>query len=196
MAYTWPVTAAEAKTQLSKTDTVDDTELQGFVEAITAVVESITGPIAATSYTESIDGGESTIALRHLPVVSVTSITEYQGNNAVTLTEATTPAGATSGLNYSLDKATGVITRLSGPGWAYPFFVGTRNIVVTYTAGYATAPANVRLAALELIRENWTQSKNGGRRPQTDDGYTINGWFVPNRVHELLRPNAQIPGIG
>jgi hypothetical protein len=74
---------------------------------------------------------------------------------------------------------------------------------VNYTAGYAAVPQNVRLGTLELLRVNWQQTQQGGR-PQygsggfgADDlvGYQVLGYFVPNRVRELLAPSRRAPSI-
>lgn len=178
---------------ISKSDTVDDVELGGFVDAITGVVESITGPINSVAVTDTFSPCEaSRVYLRRVPVLAVTSVKEYRGSTTYTLTNQ--PVGsATDVYGYSLDDASyGVVVRRSVASVEVPF---GDIVVVTYTAGYATVPANVRLAALELIRENWVGSKNPGRRPPAEQQWDVNGFYVPQGIRELLRPNAAMPGI-
>lgn len=186
-------------------DTTQDAELQGFLDAATAVVENICGPIVSRSSiveAHSGNGARTTIVLRQRPVQSVQSVTEYVGGNtAQALTLAANPAAATT-YSYTLDIETGTLTRRVGTGQSYPFTAGDDNIVVTYTAGFAAVPANVRLAALFQAAHLYQSSQLGGRPSwagagnQGDDGYsTSSGYAIPNRVRELLEPNNRIAGF-
>ena len=150
---------------------------------------------------EWFDGGGQQVMLRS-PVVSVSLLTEASGNSVQTLTEEPLTA-AGDGYGYTLNATTGVVTRRSN-GIAVTFADGVENIHAQYTAGVCadtlSTPANVALGALEIIRLNW-QPQQGGNRPQmgTDvpmtDGLRMLGFFVPNRVMELLQPNVSSFGI-
>ena len=196
------VTVAEAKTHLNipASDTSQDTEIQGFIDAAQPLIEDITGPVATASHTEYFDGGCSTIVLSWLPVVSVTSVTEYYGLSTFPLTNQ--PLGSqTDAFGYTLDAATGQITRRTFGGEAAQFAAGAKNVKVVYTAGLNSTPGNVRLAALELIRHLWQQSQQGGR-PRFGGNAILDGenhvpigFALPDRVVELLAPNRRPPGV-
>jgi len=200
------VSLDEAKLHLDMptSDTTVDAELQGFIDAATPLIENICGPITSESVTEWHDGGagdRSALVLRRRPVLSVTSVTEYLGQTPQVLAAATTPANAAA-LSYSLEVATGTIIRRSAAGTVYPFAWGEQNVQVVYTAGFGSTPANVRLAALELIRHLWQSTQQGGRpafngNPADGNGFgpAGGGYAVPNFVIELLKPNERIPGI-
>ena len=203
MAYTWPVTAAEVRSELNLgTDTSQDAELQGFVDAATALIENYTGPITGTQYSEVHDGGAPTICLRRLPVISIQSITMYVALAAYPLTLQ--PLGSTTdNYGYSLDDPlTGVVTHRSSSGTPTAFWGGPRSITVTYTAGRANVPANVRLAALELIREMWSSTQRGnstGRPiPGGDDAVNEPAYItddLPPMVRRLLMSERQPQGL-
>jgi hypothetical protein len=178
------------------------TEMARFISATTAVVERITGPVVQRSYDEWLDGGGQQVMLRS-PVVSVTLLTESSGNAVQTLAEEPLTA-AGDGYGYTINKTTGVVTRRAS-GSATTFADGVENIHAQYTAGLCadtpSVPANVALAALEIIRVNWQPQQSGNRPsmgqvdPNVADGLRMLGFFVPNRVMELLQPNITSFGI-
>lgn len=179
MAVTDIVTVAEVKTHLNipATDTSQDAELAGFVEAATPVIEHITGPVVARSVVENHDGGCDAIVLRQPPVVSVTSVTE----------DGTTVASS----EYTLSDS-GVLYRTYGV-----WMPGRGKVRVTYQAGRSPVPASIALAAKELIRVNWRPQQGGNFSPfdggpgDVGAGEPRLGFFVPNRVVEMLVPHAQ-----
>lgn len=181
------------------------TEMATFISAVTPVVEDITGPVVSRQFDEWYDGGSPIIVLDNTPVTQVTTVTETFGANVIrTLTlqqlDGQTPVDA---YGYTIDLVTGTLVRRVS-GMSGPFARGRRNVHVVYTAGYGAAttnvPANIRLGALELIRVNW-QPQQGGNRPpmgvidpQVGDSMRL-GFFVPNRVMELLSPTRGSYGI-
>lgn len=180
------VTLNEAKSNLGITVTTYDTQLQTFVDAADRVIEDITGPVLAASVTETFNGGRQSVVLRS-PAASVTSVTV----DGTALAAGDFTADLASGVVYS--GSTTVPTTFS---------YGRQNIVVEYTVGADTVDANVKLAALELIRF-WWQVGHQGNRPGFDQqasfGYdqtvTPSGFAVPRRVIELCGPNMRRPGI-
>jgi hypothetical protein len=213
------VTLADAKTELRipSGDTSNDVSLQLFVDAVCQVVQGIVGPVDPTSYTEWYDGGRDTIVLEHRPVISITSVTEWQGSVSYPLNDATPPGDVNDVFGYMPFKDRGTIQRTSYgvPSWfaALPWWatrtpawftgqanraaIGLGRVQVVYTAGWATAPPNVRLGTLELIRENWSDTQRGqstGRPIPGPDGVpeqTYAGYFVTARVRELLLVHQQ-----
>lgn len=208
MATTDLVTISDVADHLNW-DTAQQTkyaaEMAGFISAVTAVVEDITGPVVTRDYDEWYDGGSPIIVLDNVPVTAVTTVTETFGANVIrTLTlqqlDGVTPVDA---YGYTIDMETGTLVRRVS-GMTGPFAGGRRNVHVVYSAGYGAAtanvPPNIWLAALELIRVNW-QPQQGGNRPamgvidpQVGDSMRL-GYFVPNRVMELLAPTHGSYGI-
>lgn len=209
MPYTsWPVTLAEAKTHLNITSTVNDGELQGFIDAATEVIETYVGTVATgttqtdTFVTDSTNlwpyhygtwprytYGTRTIDLRHGPVQAVTSVSvsSMDGANAVTMDAS----------SYRLDPVLGTVTVIDGSAFG-PL------VTVTYTAGRATVPATVRLAALILIQHLWETQRAGSELPSApspdfdetaNPGFSNSGFIIPNRVHELLTPYLLPPVV-
>lgn len=185
---------------IQTTDKVRDAKLLRFIDAATPVIENITGPIVVKTYTnEQHDGGTWFIEVRHRPIVSVASVTEWRANIAYPLTQVATPD---LGTIYSYQwEPTGRIVRRTVGGGQTPFPVGSNAVAVTYNAGYITPPANVVQGVLELLRANFQATQQG--RPKSGGGdvdgaldHVINqGFFVPWRVQELLSPNKRHPSI-
>ena len=196
------VTISEVRTHLNipASDTSHDTELQGFMDAAQVIIENIVGSVVQTTYTETYDGGNSYIEFRHKPVFSITSVSEYQGSTLTAVAVATNPALATTP-SYTFDSFMNRVVRRNAGGWESYFPLGANAIAITYVAGLASVPANVRLAALELIRHLYQQTQQGGRPSfggsGSDETYSPgSGYAVPNRVLELLDATPKlIPGI-
>lgn len=196
MAYTWPVTVAEVKAELNTTSTADDTELQGFIDAATSVVENITGPVASTAYTERHDGGQPAIVLTRYPVITVDSITEYdtQGTGT-TLNQEPLGTATYTDDGYRVDLPVGVLTRTAG-GIVTRFAPGTANVVVSYHAGQSTVPAAVRMAALEFIRRWWTSSQASGSVTYPVDLDQLSGQDLTGpSIRTLLAPYRKAPHV-
>jgi hypothetical protein len=180
------------------------TEMARFISATTAVVEDISGPVVQRAFDEWYSGGSSRLQLSNYPVASVTLVEESYGGDVLwTLTEQPVDQTGGDAYGYTIDKTHGMLVRRASHV-AIPFAAGALNVHVQYTAGMcadtASVPPNIALAALELIRINW-QPQQGGNRPQmgaTDmpvaDALRL-GFFVPNRVMEILKPNANRFGI-
>lgn len=206
MAVTDLATLADLKAHLNipASDTTQDGELQGFLDAATPVIENITGPIVARTVTaERHSGGmgnRTTLVLRQRPVTAVTEVVEYVGNTAQTLAVVADPTQVTA-YCVTFDPETAQLVRRVNGGQEYPYAWGVDNIWVTYTCGWSAVPANVRLAALFQAAHLYQTSQLGGRPAWNsggiDDAYASppSSYAVPNRVRELLDGNQRIPGI-
>lgn len=178
------VTLADAKAQLNipVTDTSEDAELQGFVDAATAAVETQLGQVVEPrTVVDQLDfsSGATSFLLRSVPVISLTSIVSLDGTQTWT---------AAPPVMY-VDAASGLVTVLSGAP-----VLGS--VLATYQAGMAVVPANVRLAALIIIQHLWeTQRGTMGVQLGGDaDNYVAGrGFAIPRRAIELLGP--QLPGV-
>lgn len=123
-------------------DSSSDEELTRLIGAASSWFESATGlTFAQVTYTGEKQNGpqfrsKTSILPKNIPVISVTS---------VAVDGVTIPAQTTAG----------------GDGWAlvddviylvgYSVPPGVANVVITYVAGYATVPADVQQAVIEIV---------------------------------------------
>lgn len=200
MPYTWPPTLDEVKAALNKTTTADDTELQGVIDAAVAALENhpgyrITDAVTTNTYTEWYDGGSDTIVLRHYPVTAITSVTEYLPTSQALAAEPLDTTSTFTGYGYSIDLATGIVSRTSG-GSSYTF---QGQVQVVYTAGSPTVPADIREAALKLVDHMWSDQRGASAQPfnTSGDEYQppVTGHLLPWEVEELLAPYRRTPAI-
>ncbi|MGW4876543.1 head-tail connector protein [Streptomyces sp. NPDC004262] len=142
------VTLAEAKKQLriAEDDTSDDDELQGYVDAITGVVEDHKKEIIEPrEIREDLDlCGRRRFRLWKVPVISLVSIATFDGS--VTWDVA----------NMRPDPETGLVRVLSGTP-------PSGGVEVVYQAGYTTIPDRYKRGALVILQHTWeTQRGKGG----------------------------------
>lgn len=190
--------AADVLPHLNMTSVPSDggRELQGFITAAQVVIEDIVGHVVPATFDEFYDGGNTSISLRHLPVLSIASITEIIGITGYTITPQ--PVGSpVDNFGYTLDvPKTGRVTRRSAGSAPYPWYQNIGNIEVVYTAGRTSVPGNVRLAMLELIRDWFQDGQQGYGKASSyapadgsssDDAYstTPSGYVVSNRIKQL-----------
>lgn len=191
------VTLAEAKQYLRVTTSNNDTVIQAMVDACIAQCDSWFGPVAARSVTEWHDGGSYTIALYKAPIISVDSVTEYILNTPYVLTEQPL-TGAVTQWGYTVELGAAQITRRVN-AMPSPFATGIRNVQVTYTAGRATVPADIHLAALEDIRGLWQQTQQGGRPDFSGSAQEADWTTGPMhqfpRLAALADGQEKLPGI-
>lgn len=184
------VTLDEAKTHLNIASDADDVELQSTLDAAEAAIETYLGvTLTPTAVTEWHDGSRTQIVLDKAPIVDVTSVTEYSGTTAQDLTAQPLDGSTFDGYGYEVDSVTGLLSRTSS-GYVARF---ASRVKVVYQAGYATLPADLKQAVLELTRHLWEtqRGRSAGRPvPGYDEEYqpTGQGFAFPNRVMELLRP--------
>ena len=136
-------TIDQLKEYLGDASDKDDTLLTRLVSAATDAIENYCGrTFASTVYTnEMYDGtGTQTLQLRNFPIISVTTLKEAGS----VLTTGTDPNGspAPDALIYAEEG------QLIRP-WFY-WLPYRRWYSVTYTAGYATVPAGIVQACLDL----------------------------------------------
>ena len=190
--------------RMSSNDTTFDARLLRLLDAITPAIEHITGPILQRVYQdETYDGGSVFISVRHRPIVQVTSVTEFRGPIPYVLTQVPTP-DLGSIYSYMFEPAGRIVRRTVGGGMT-PFPAGPDSVWITYTAGQATVPPNVREAAVRMVKLNWQPEELGGGRAfggggssYVDDNLPTGppiGFAVPGSVRELLVPNRRHPSI-
>jgi hypothetical protein len=153
--WTSYITLAEAKSWQqfpANAPTTNDAALEDVIAmACEAIQNYINRPIAPTEYTERHDGwsGEY-IMLNQYPIVEMVSVTEYQSAGGLISLSESTPQNPIDG--YQVNYLTGRMMRtFQGYSWPRPWFPGSRNIEVTYYAGYNPLPPALRIATRELI---------------------------------------------
>lgn len=150
--------------------TVNDTELRGYIDAATAVVENIVGAVVPRTVVEVLTG-DTILYLKQWPVLSLTSMVPY--------------IASTGGITYLtaalLIDENGAVRLTSG--WSLPY----NTYLVTYKAGRLEIPPAVSLAAKIIVQHMWDTQRGGGNLPLADDGTPIGmGFLVPRRAAELL----------
>lgn len=165
---------ADAKAYLNITSSDFDSELQTFIDAAEAAIAQRVGPLSTSSVTKRVPGYAWSLHLPIYPAVSLTSVTPV-GGSALTLAD------------LYLDQDSGAISYNGGS------FFSSAGYDVTYTAGRSPVPADLLMAARELLRHMWTTQRGSRTGPALD----IPGlaYSLPNRVLELIAPYELLPGL-
>ncbi|WP_069885274.1 phage gp6-like head-tail connector protein [Streptomyces luteocolor] len=181
------ITLAEAKAQLDIESTVHDTELQAYIDGMTAPIENLVGVVEPREVTETVDGTGTTLCLLKVPALALVSITpQLTGGAALDVAQ------------LHLDGATGIVRRLTGGR----FYGGPWT--ARYTVGRTEDAATIKLAARILIQHLWRTQYGASRGLMGvggGDDYSVTepipgfGYAVPNRVLELLEPYKLPPGV-
>lgn len=170
------LTLADAKLQLNKTSTTDDTELTFYVAATVKVIERLAGAVDPRAVTEVVRqrGGGRVLTLSTRPVMSVTSATSIDGSSTLDVASL-----------YVASPMAGMVRRtdegpISGGPWS-----------VVYQAGRASVPEHIGLAARILVAHLWETQRAGPISPPRltpDFSDAIPGtWFaIPDKVRQLL----------
>jgi hypothetical protein len=162
-----------------------DADVAAYIKAATPVLEKLTGPLISASRVRSFNGGKSGIALTEsiASAAAVTSITE--DGSPIT--------------DYVVDVDAGIIYA-GAAGARRKFATGSKNIVVSYTAGAVAIHPTLQLAARELVRhliQVGKQAPSPAFDPTGSGGVDASaivpmGFAVPRRVAELCEPFRQV----
>lgn len=188
-------------TQPSSTD---DANLQRVIDMACASVQNhINRPVGAQTFWERHDGwsGEY-IILKETPFLELVSCIEWQSSGGPINLVESTPENPVDGIQ--INYATGRIMRtFAGYSWPRPFFPGSRNIEVTYKAGFNPIPGDLWMGTVELVSHWWvnTQQQSALRLPgeSAKDEYEpeeTSGAFagIPYRVQAMIDP-YRLPGV-
>lgn len=183
--------AAKVKAYLGETGSGLDSILAALIPRVEARILTHLGRtrLESGAVTDEVHDGDDcreAIVLREWPATAVSSVTE----NGETL----------SASDYDLDVTRGRLYRLPS-GLTYspgPWSCGRRNLVVSYTAGYATLPEDLVSAA--TVQVAWDVKRTGhkggrlGERTQTvGDGtatYMVDEWAP--EVLSMLAPYRSV----
>ena len=192
------VTLADVKQFLNMASSTNDAQLSSMITAASTMWTRRVGQVAGSpSFSERYDGGTTSITLKNIPVQSVTSVVESWWNTSYTLTShQPDDAGAGSGFDYSIDLTTGIVFRREY-GRLVPFAPGTQNIHVTYVAGYAAIPEDIKQAILLLVGHMWETQRGRMVLPGQGAEGSWNpgmGFTWPRRVEEIAQ-TYYTPGL-
>lgn len=142
MAFT---TVDTVKLYLNKTNlTLQESQIVDMlISMVDGQIESYCGwEMLAKDYTNvTVDGnGESELDLGVLPINTVTLVKIDDGAGTVTTVTSEVKLKADEGIIYLPDTAT-----------LTSFTSGTRNVTLTYNAGYSTIPSELVFAATQLV---------------------------------------------
>lgn len=130
------ITRAEVKTDLGITGAAQDAKIDALLIPACTLVEAYCGTVVAQrTVTErlQLEDACSALTLRYAPAISLTSL-EFDG------------IAQTVG-DFRLAKSTAIVRHTLGTA-----FGAEGDWVVVYTAGFATVPAPIKQATLDLVR--------------------------------------------
>lgn len=153
-------TLPNVKSWLGLTANTDDTLLSRMVTALSQYIQTwLNRQIASASYAETRDGtGRNRLVFADYPVTAVSSVT-VDGVPIPASTGVTVPG-------YFFDDKS--IT-LRG----YVFTKGQGNVVLSYTAGYASTPVDLEQACIELIAFRYRERDRIGHSSKSLGGEVV-----------------------
>jgi hypothetical protein len=179
-----PLQDAKDALNIPQTNTTSDTEIAAYVATIGSNLERMTGgPLTNRVVTERAEmmDGQTVIAVRQRPLVSVTSITSASGG-AIDIS---------AGLD--LDVNAGLIRRKLGLPFYGPFYAWLPQVTVAYVAGWGVSvPAAFGTASRIILQNLWETQHGPSARPSMNvqaDMVTMPGFgfAIPNQAAELLQ---------
>tara|TARA_R110001592_G_scaffold45998_1_gene146711 strand:- start:593 stop:1180 length:588 start_codon:yes stop_codon:yes gene_type:complete len=178
------ITLQEYKTAEGITQPKEDARLNVLIPSVSQLVKTYCGnsfvDFFSSNKTEtfSIEWATHIVQLTESPVNAIVSVQEATSYGAA-LTTLTVGAQ-----EYALNKSTDCIYRTSAGGYKnWP--VGIETVKIVYTAGYATVPADLKLAVLDLITY-YLKDEHKARQ-------SIAGASIQNQTSSSQRDNVSFP---
>jgi len=137
----------------------------------------IARPIAPLTYFKRFSGwpgaNGAVINLPYYPVIEMIRVVEYRGQSGPYELKEQTPEHQYTE-SFQLEAMTGAVIRVFQGMIQRPWFPGSKNIEITWTAGFNPVPEDIRLATLEYIKKWWGGTQQGSRsvQPAGALGYT------------------------
>ncbi len=176
------VTLAEYKEAEGISSPKEDLRLSSIVPAVSQLVKTYCGNSLIDHYstnkveTFSIDWDTYLVQLTESPVNAIVSV---QKRDSVTESYSTVPT-----TDYYLDTATDSVLYVTGSTYKnWPRGAGA--VKVTYTAGYASTPKDLKLAVFDLITY-YLKDEHKERR-------TLGGASIQNQGSTSLRDSVAFP---
>jgi len=145
------ITLAEYKEAEGLSNPKDDLRLQTLIPSISELVKTYCGNSLLDYYstnkveTFSIDWATSVVQLTESPLNTVVSVEERRSYNEAYATLTT------ANFDYYVDGNTDSIIRTNSGGRTINWATGVGAVKITYTAGYATLPVDLKLAVIDLV---------------------------------------------
>ena len=145
------ITLAEYKEAEGLSNPKDDLRLQTLIPSISELVKAYCGNSLVDYYstnkaeTFSIDWATSVVQLTESPLNTVVSVEERRSYNEAYATLTT------ANFDYYVDGNTDSIIRTNSGGRTINWATGVGAVKITYTAGYATLPVDLKLAVIDLM---------------------------------------------
>jgi len=145
------ITLAEYKEAEGLSNPKDDLRLQTLIPSISELVKTYCGNSLLDYYstnkveTFSIDWATSVVQLTESPLNTVVSVEERRSYNEAYATLTT------ANFDYYVDGNTDSIIRTNSGGRTINWATGVGAVKITYTAGYATLPVDLKLAVIDLM---------------------------------------------
>ena len=179
------VTLTEYKINESINSVKDDERIEALILSVSQLVKTYCGNSIVDHYANetpkveefSISWGTNLVQLTESPVNSVTGIQYRDGFDQPYATLPTT--------EYFLEKSTDSIYRVTTSGIAKNWPLGPGSVKVTYTAGYESTPADLKLAVFDLITY-YLKDEHKARQ-------TLAGASIQNQASSSQRNNVAFP---
>ena len=177
------VTLNEYKINEGINSVKDDERIEALILSVSQLVKTYCGNSIVDYYTSakveefSISWGTNLVQLTESPVNSVTGIQYRDGFDQSYVTLPTT--------EYFLEKSTDSIYRVTTSGIAKNWPLGPGSVKVTYTAGYESTPADLKLAVFDLITY-YLKDEHKARQ-------TLAGASIQNQASSSQRDNVAFP---
>lgn len=171
-----------------------DTIISALIDAVSNLIKEYTGrSFIDYAYTDKVEYFDATsypeYYPKEIPIISITSL-EYSIDGGVTYTTYV------ENTDYFVDSEEGII--VSNTTTKYSSFlqtpIGFKSGKLTYTAGYIVAPADLKLAAMDLVEyyrseEHISRKSMGGASTDNSGSITVNSNLPPHikRVLDLYR---------
>lgn len=168
--------------QFQSSDTSKDEQIKSFINRALGILERYIGrQIKSREYTEYYDGdGTDQLLVNHWPIISVASLHDDPDRafTSETLIDST---------DYNIYANEGMIRLFNDEG---VFVTGEQNIKLVYTAGYATIPDDLELAATILVAHFYNKSAGEGHTSLGLGGFnkSFNMAAIPDEVRFIVEP--------
>ncbi len=177
------ITLEDYKTSEKIESTKDDNRISSLIAAVSQLVKTYCGSTIVDHYstnkteTFNITWSTNLSQLTESPVHTIVSVQERSSFSASYTTVAAT--------EYYLDSNTDSVYRVTTAGASKPWPTGPASVQIIYKAGYATCPADLQLAVIDLITY-YLKDEHKARQ-------TMAGASIQNNSSSSQRDNVAFP---
>lgn len=202
MAASDLTTLANVKQWVNLTATTDDALLTRLISGVSLNIQAwLNRNIPEQSYTEirsGLGGGEGKyrMILANYPVIAVSSLMiDDQSIPASSDNGVMQPGYGFADHEIWLAPVSSSVDALYSDG--YQFTRGTRNVQITYTAGYPVVPLDIEQACIELVAFRYRERDRIGLKSKGLAGETtaFNTADLPDSVKTLLQQYRKVAPI-